>query len=291
MNFKFLMLGAAIGFVLAAAPSCGSSNSGVTDAGTGGGTGTGGGIGRVDSGSGGGTGMVDSGTVDSGSVNNTPIACNVMSQNCPAGAGSCMYVGNQGAGQCFKGDCDVVAQNCAPAAQCDYGQLSDGGVGRVCLAAGTVAEGGDCSATAFCGKGNICLTDGKCHKFCYTSNDCGNGGLCNITVGIPGTTEQPAVCLRLEACNPLTQNCSKTADSCYPATPTASACFPTGMAAIGAACGQNFCVKGGACLLPSSSSTSGVCRQMCNLDAGRPSCDGGAVCGTVQGVTAFGICP
>lgn len=364
MNFKFLMLGAAVGFVIAAAPSCGGS--------TNGGSGTGGGTGTVDSGSGGGMGTVDSGAgttdlctiaskcsadpqptaasikacqdaaramvsckvestafsscvltnqkctsanvtdsaatlaacksqydvyvtcvsspLDAGAGGGTPIECNVMTQNCPAGAGSCLYVGDQGEGQCFKGDCDVVVQNCAPAARCDYGQTSDGGVGRVCLAAGTVAEGGDCSATAFCAKGNICLTDSKCHKFCYSSNDCGNGGLCNITVAVPGTTEQPAVCLRIEACDPLTQNCTKAAESCYPATPTASACFPTGAAAIGAACGQNFCVRGGACLKPSASSPSGICRQICNLDAGMPNC-GPAACGSVQGVTSFGICP
>ncbi len=338
MNSKFLIVGVAIGFAIAVAPSCGSSTcgpsncggccsantciaresvsdtecgsqgvscsncvstsgtcnkstfacvGGAVDSGTGGGTG-------VDSGTGGGTGTIDAG-VDAGTlVPSGTISCNVQTQNCPTGLGyQCLYIDNTGNGRCFTGDCNFVTQDCAGTDKCQFGIAGDGGVGRVCGPAGAAAEGAACGTAGSddCVEGTTCVNlngsnERRCRKYCNSNANCTAGTLCQSLVSVSGTPQLPAICVPVQTCDPLVQNCTTVGEACYPIT-EGEYCLQAGTAAVGTSCGNVNCVKGAVCLIVGGA---GTCKQLCNLDGGLPAC----AASTCMGLTAtdnFGACP
>lgn len=93
-------------------------------------------------------------------------------------AGTCVVLAN----------CDPLLQNCASTQACALTQS-----GPACIANGTVAVNGTCSASAGCVRGNLCLvtsqgaTSGTCKAFCNLDAgmpNCG-GNPCSPLQGVP----------------------------------------------------------------------------------------------------------
>ena len=279
-----------VSFVCEAAMGTGGGSA--TGGGTGGGT-TGGGTGGGTTGGGTGGGSATGGGTGGGTTGGgAGASCSVMSQNCTGPGESCLYIDQNGNGRCFTGACDVVAQNCTTGTdKCTYVQSAPGVAGRACVPAGTKMPGEACGPSSDdCVKGSVCV-NGKCSKYCYTDSNCGSAqSVCASLVQVPGTTELPATCVTLMACDPLTQNCTGAGDGCF-LTQTGPACIPVGTATAGQSCGATTnCAKGLTCVGMSAQTL--ACHAFCNLDGGMPTCATGQ-CGTLtSGGTAlpWGAC-
>jgi hypothetical protein len=259
-----------------------------TAGGSGGGSGAGGGA-ASGGGSATGGGNATGGGTAAGGGTGAPD-CDVQAQNCPTGE-TCSFTDSTS--RCFPGVCNLVTQDCRNATdKCAYGTLLDGGVARVCLPAGPVGVGGACTGDN-CAKGLICLSDGVCHEFCNTTQNCTTPrSICAITVNIPGSPEFPLACATLEGCDPLLQNCTMN-QGCLPSD-VGPVCVPTGTVAAGSPCDPNSnqaeCIKGSICLTSAGGS---ACRSFCNRDAGQPSCVSGVCGGILQqdgGLLEWGAC-
>jgi hypothetical protein len=260
--------------------------------------GSGGAAGAAGGSAGGGSG---GGSGDAG----LPTTCDVTVQDCPSGASCMLTNASTGAASCFAGVCDVVLQNCTDTSKrCDYIAAAGGAAVRACVATGTVPEGATCtpgSATAACGKGDICvghrLADAgatyDCTKFCYQDTDCTGGKTCSGYLPLnPSGGEKPMICVQLTSCDPLTQNCPTGTDGCYLTNTGSGLCVPQGSLAVGDACTpQTLCVKGAMCITGQIDGGSGqFCRSFCNLDGGAPNCSGTAG-GSCQALSAaLGAC-
>jgi hypothetical protein len=65
--------------------------------------------------------------------------------------------------------CDLFKQDCAEGEGCTMA-----GGQSVCVAVGTVAEGGACATGNDCSKGNFCTSDG-CRRLCDDAHPCPKG--------------------------------------------------------------------------------------------------------------------
>lgn len=241
----------------------------------------------------------DSGAFDAGFDAGDPdYACDLTEQDCDAGASCVRYAtatGKLGA-QCLPGDCDVVAQDCAPGEdggqKCTY--VTDAGLSfRSCVEDGTALEGEPCVPTPTsnnCAAGLICVprsqADGGtrqvCMKFCNSSADCRLGEKCLLMLDLSPALERPFVCD--VACDVLAQDCQPS-EACYP-TDVAPACYPDpGTTEVGGACGRSSdCVRGAVCVRD-------VCAQLCAFPEGAPSCASGRCTSiTMPGQLDAGAC-
>jgi hypothetical protein len=112
----------------------------------------------------------------------------------------------------LKGECDLVAQNCAAGNECVPLQ-TDGGLVASCVPAktGSLPAGTKCTKDDSCVAGTFCQA-GRCTPYCCGMDDstCGTSipegyaGICNliITSGMGGT-ELGRVCTYSEACKPF----------------------------------------------------------------------------------------
>ncbi len=219
-------------------------------------------------------------------------SCTVAARDCPAGEGQCVAFDQAGTARCFPGACDTLVQDCPSGSRCLYAPLTDGGVGRACGAAGTVAENATCATTGFddCGVGLACVgVQGQrtCHRYCASDADCGASARCSLRVTFTGTVEKPSFCVSVMPCDPLASTCPS-GQTCTP-LPGGSLCTPAGTVMDTGTCSsQEPCVEGDLCLVPAAGQTTGTCRKICNLDAGMPACASGT-CTPLLGVN-FGAC-
>jgi hypothetical protein len=297
MQKQMLALGVVMGFALAMAPSCGSpcgprTCNGCCDA-----TGMCINVSNVDATCGTLGARCDDCTAsqqvcDATTFSCTARSCSVAAKDCPAGAGQCVAIDQAGAARCFPGACDTLLQDCPTGGRCLYAPLSDGGVGRTCGSAGTVAENAACGAGGSddCGVGLSCVSvagQRTCHRYCATDTDCGASARCSLSVSFTGTAEKPTFCLSVMPCDPLASTCPAN-QTCTPLT-GGSVCTPAGTVMDTGVCSsQAACVVGDLCLVSTPGETSGTCRKICNLDAGQPACTSGT-CTPLLGV-AFGAC-
>ena len=223
----------------------------------------------TDAGSDAGSDAGDSGTPDAG-----PWSCTVPAQDCDAG--SCLFADGGPGTACFVGACDLVGQDCASGEKCSY--QSDGGVTyRACLTEGTANEGEACPTAQSpngCVKGLICVAPGDggsgvCERFCYADSDCPSPETCEGVLTFAGTPESPSLCVTLQECDLLQQNCPD-GQGCYlDLHHDGGACLEEGSSPVGGPCSRsNDCVKGAAC------DGTGTCRQLCGT-SGTQACQSG----------------
>jgi len=206
---------------------------------------------------------------------------------------TCDQYGSQVWCQCnsgYEGDGMTCAPVCYPGGTCVDPTLACYPVttytGR-CERPGSGGPGAACSANTDCASGTRCerMTAGL-SGFCASLCPGGSSG-CPATEQC--TTHDGAyVCLVRDGqpCDALRQNCAGSSAACIPAQNGDVCSYTTGKA-IGAVCSYaNDCVAGAACILVSGSTTSGVCRKLCDMAA--PSCPSGT-CGALNGHT-YGVC-
>ena len=177
------------------------------------------------------------------------------------------------------GDCsDYAVVDCDPYtdANCEEGMNCVFGAGDkpVCIVAGEVPAGEECSVEGNCADGTCMELSGVegqyCYKYCKSINDCPYGTQCLSLDG-----KQYKVCSltadQFETCNLLTQNCEAATDGCYWSSSTINqpVCLPAGTAENGESCTTGSdCIKGYDCIAGK------VCRKICNLTEGQePQCD------------------
>lgn len=218
------------------------------------------------------------------------IACDTTKQNCPVGAGSCMWTDDGHGGYvelCMPGACDLVKQDCAgTGTMCAYDLIDAGVVGRACVPEGAVAVGAACTAQSQatdCQKGSVCAS-GICREFCNTSTDCAGGYVCSGSGGYNNSVEYFMYCQ--PPCNVFTQDCTTQGESCYP-TAAGTTCLTTGATANGQACTQfNSCLPRSMCVGVAQNTYQ--CAALCITDGGVPCTSG--TCEALQGTTDFGVC-
>ncbi|MBL8952475.1 MAG: hypothetical protein JNK82_16965 [Myxococcaceae bacterium] len=190
--------------------------------------------------------------------------------------------------RCLAGACDLIDQNCDAGQKCAF---LDGG--RQCVPDGVIGEGQQCAgAPVSCAKGLACTlvgTDGGslCSRFCRVDGDCGSPQRCYVTLVLPETKERPLVCAEPPmSCDPLLQNCAASSEACYPGQ-GGPGCFPAGTRAADVGCTySNDCGRGLAC---TGGGATTVCKTLCAVDGGSPSCATGR-CTRLQSSQSVGVC-
>lgn len=203
---------------------------------------------------------------------------------------------------CVETPCRTVAPQCGCGA--GEGCYLGPGAALVCAPAGTVPEGGDCSATV-CTPGTECINASAtavpvplCKRYCNTDADCvGPGSLCIVT--LTGTAE--TVCTN--DCNVVTQVGCPGSASCGLFTETGTGRVltdcggPVGTGGQGAACiDDTNCQRGFTCIDtgPGGDQCLKWCRRVPSVPA-----DCGAVGGSCTRVgptglvfngTEYGVC-
>lgn len=230
-------------------------------------------------------GPFDAGEVDAGKP--PGFLCDI-GQACDAGNEACTYVNRADGGlgtQCVAGQCDLVEQNCDAGMKCGF---ADGG--RACIPDGTAEEGELCTTNS-CKRGLTCVVvpaaDGgqtsACARYCHTNAHCVMPQQCFVTLNLPGVFERPRICAEApKVCNLLTQDCTQSAEACYP-TSSGPGCFSAGSGMVGDACSfSNDCAKGTACI-------GTKCRTLCAYPLGMPNCSSGN-CTRITGYSDAGVC-
>jgi hypothetical protein len=168
-------------------------------------------------------------------------------------------------------DCDPYTdENCPDGMNCIFGA----GDKPVCMVAGEVAIGGECSTQGNCADGYCMGLEGDegqhCYGYCENANDCIYGAKC-----LELSDKQYSVCSlgadAYETCNLLQQDCEDANDGCYWSSSTINqpVCQPAGDGENGEGCSSaNDCQKGYDCIAGKT------CRKICNLTDGQdPQCD------------------
>jgi hypothetical protein len=167
-------------------------------------------------------------------------------------------------------DCDPYTDaNCLTGFNCIFGA----GDQPVCMAAGEVKAGGECSMQGNCADG-VCMalaTDEKqhCYKYCKSNNDCPMVQCLDLEGKQYSVCSLPAD--QFEVCNILAQDCEDPNDGCYWSASTINKpiCLTAGLGESGADCTKgNDCKKGYDCIAGKK------CQKICNLtEGGTPACD------------------
>ena len=176
----------------------------------------------------------------------------------------------------------------------------------MCATPGTIATDGNCNNILGdppeCKKGNICLnvvipggSNKQCTQFCNRDGGAPSclSGSCTAASGVDfGVCYGPDPLL---PCQLFGAACADSTKSCLPTiggTSAITVCTTAGSIAVGGACNTilgapSECVPGSACFNVSGAGLK--CVQLCNGDAGVPTCTGGTTCNPATG-TSFGTC-
>lgn len=184
---------------------------------------------------------------------------------------------------CFSGDCDVVAQDCAPGFKCTHLREGRQAVRR-CVPDGARADEATCTTADECARGLRCV-EGVCARYCDSTTHCGAFQVCARLVVLAPEGELALTCRTLPACDPFQPVCRTGQCSLTSQGPL---CLPAGSLPLHAACrlSEATCGPGLHCLLDAAGR--GTCEPLCNLDGGTPACTSGA-CRPLQS-SGFGSC-
>jgi len=181
---------------------------------------------------------------------------------------------------CSEEPCKLVSPQCG----CDdgFGCTLNAEGERVCLAAGAVAPGQACSATALCSAGSVCVGYGEglyaCASFCEDDTSCdAPGGKCIV----PLVGSEVLLCS--EDCDLISSaGCSVAGLSCQfnlAGVAPYTLCAPSGtQPAQGTCLETSECLPGHACL-PTTAGDS-RCFEWCNVES--PVCEVGFSCGALE---------
>ena len=201
-------------------------------------------------------------------------------------------------GVCLETPCQLVSPQCG----CGAGDmcLIDGSPEgtRVCVAAGSVPIGGECSGSN-CSAGSMCVISAgmksSCRKFCSMDAHCtAPGGLCVTKLNDGSSGQIPGVTLCSDNCDPLTNvGCSVTGMSCQVFKESGgqlrhfTSCAGSGSGTQGASCTNSAnCAPTFGCFNVGTSQ----CVKYCKVVGGV--CPGGLMCAPVGkvGSTEYGVC-
>ena len=213
-------------------------------------------------------------------------------------ASSASSASSSSGGVCPEMPCKLVSPQCGCAAgeMCTIDGTAAGT--HVCVAAGSVPIGGQCTGPD-CAAGSLCVktntTISTCMKYCSTDSNCtAPGGLCIIGLNDGSSGQIPGVTLCTENCDPTTNSgCSVAGTSCQLAQESMgqmrylTRCSGAGTGTQGASCTtDDNCAPMYGCFNAGTTQ----CLKYCKV-GGTP-CPGGATCnslGTI-GATEYGAC-
>jgi hypothetical protein len=243
------------------------------DAGAGGSTGTGGSTGSGGAGAvGGGSGGSGGGSVGDGGG------------TCPAGTAT----------NVTAGECDLVAQTCAPLLTCRVTEVDGGSFRTACidLGNGQRALSEACASHAECAAGLSCVL-GKCSRPCCPEHEaalCG-GGSCDLQIVYGEDAAFVQVCTFAAPCTPWANDCPPGPETdCHPQDGEFKCSFPNYASDGGSTLGKpcvflNDCEDSQYCRYATAGATAGTCRWLCKVaDSGAPDA------GTVGGPPGQGGC-
>ncbi|MCO4761652.1 MAG: hypothetical protein KC502_09125 [Myxococcales bacterium] len=205
-------------------------------------------------------GQSDGGSTDTGSTaakdTSTGIKCHpVNNTGCPAGE-HCIWSGNS-----------IVCE-----ADGEHGAGEECGDGKGCKIGVCVGvQGSDKSV---------------CSPHCLANLEC-NSGICNKLTDSKGKVCDMGV--QVAQCAPFKKECDA-GQSCYSGA-QGFICLSNGKVEAGQPCpDDNSCLPGHACV-GKSGSGNGVCRKVCKMGGGEPSCDDiSTSCSSLLGSSTVGYC-
>ncbi len=205
----------------------------------------------------GGSGATADASGDTQSAADTTVACHpIKNTGCPAGQ-HCIYDGDFI--RCEDDGAHGLGEDCEDGKGCKVG---------VCIK----PQSGESRCSPFC------TSDVQCASGSCNALKTGKGKVCDMG----GSTLTP--------CDILSQDCQEPGMACY-GTSKGFGCLKVGVAAGGEACSdENGCQKGFACA-GLSGSGNGMCRKVCKIGGGEPSCESiTAPCSSLNGSKIAGYC-
>lgn len=201
-------------------------------------------------------------------------------------------------GVCLETPCQLVSPQCGCGAgdMCAIDGSPEGT--RLCVPAGNVAIGGECSGST-CSAGSTCVTTAgmksTCKKFCSMDAHCtAPGGLCVTKINDGSSGQIPGVTLCSDNCDPLTNvGCSVSGMSCQVSKESSgqlrhfTSCTGSGSGTQGASCTNSAnCAPTFGCFNVGTSQ----CVKYCKVVGGV--CPGSLTCAPVGkvGSTEYGVC-
>lgn len=160
-----------------------------------------------------------------------------------------------------------------------------------CTDDGEHGAGEDCSDGKGCKIGVCVGVQGSdksvCSPHCLADLECASSQ-CNKLTDSKGKVCDMGV--TVAQCDPLAQNCSGAGQACY-AGGQGFVCLAAGSVEAGQPCPEDNSCKAGHACVGKSTGSSGVCRKVCKIGGGSPSCDDiTASCASLLGSATVGYC-